>query len=100
MSERLAELERLVKSVEALGGLWTTNEAIDSGLQQLTAGRRGDKVKMDAIKAQINYRKKVLGQNFPAKSGNFSEAGKSFSLHEMTQRLKAIASLSKSWKTM
>ena len=51
---------------------------------------------MDAIKAQINYRKKVLGQNFPAKSANFSEAGKSFSLHEMTQRLKTIASLSKS----
>ena len=58
-------------------------------------GRRGDKVKMDAIKAQINYRKKVLGQNFAAKSCNFSEAGKSFLLHEMSQRLKAIASLSK-----
>ena len=47
---------------------------------------------MDAIKAQINYRKKVLGQNFAAKSCNFSEAGKSFLLHEMSQRLKAIAS--------
>ena len=53
---------------------------------------------MDAIKAQINYRKKVLGQNFAAKSCNFSEAGKSFLLHEMTQRLKAIASLSKSYR--
>ena len=94
--ERLAELERLVKAVESVGGLWTRPESIDVGLERVTTGRRGNKVKLDAIKSQILYRKKVLGKTIPEKSGNFSQGGKNFSLAEMTQRLKSIVSLSKS----
>ena len=94
--ERLTELERLFKAVESVGSLWTTPESIDVGLERVTTRRRGDKVKLDAIKSQILYRKKVLGKTIPAKSGNFSQGGKNFSLAEMTQRLKSIVSLSKS----
>ena len=94
--ESLAEKERLVKTVEAIGGLWTTPETIEAGLERVAAERRGDKAKLDAIKSQILYRKKVMGQNIPAKSRNFSQGRKNFSLAEMTQRLKLIASYSKS----
>lgn len=94
---RLAELERLVKAVEAIGGLWTSVDSVDSGLERLTTGKRGEnKLKLEGIKSQIHYRKKVMSQNVPAKYGNFSQAGKSFSLAEMTQRLKDLVSFSKS----
>ena len=90
-------VERLVKAVEQTGGLWTTAESVDAGLQRMTTGGRGDnKLKLDAIKSQINYWKKVMSQNIPGKYANFSQAGKSFSLVEMMQRLKEIVSLNKS----
>ena len=58
---RLAELERLVKAVELLGGQWRSVEAVELGLGRLTTGKRGEnKPKLDAIKTQINFRKKVL----------------------------------------
>ena len=92
--ERSAELERLVKAVELLGGQWRSEEAVAAGLARLTTGKRGEnKIKLDAIKTQINFRKKVLNQNIPAQYGTFSQAGKQFSLAEMTERLKAIVSL-------
>ena len=95
--QRLAVVERLVKAVEQTGGLWTTAESVDAGLQRMTTGGRGDnKLKLDAIKAQINYRKKVMSQTIPGKYANFSQAGKRFSLAEMTQRLKEIVSITKS----
>ena len=91
--QRAAELERLVKAVELLGGQWRSEEAVEAGLERLTTGKRGEnKVKLDAIKTQINFRKKVLNQNIPAMYGSFSQAGKQFSLQEMTERLKAIVS--------
>ena len=85
-----------MKSVEAIGALSTTLETIEAGLERVVAGRWGDKAKLDAIKSQILYRKKVMGQNIPAKSRNFSQGRKNFSLAEMTQRLELIASYSKS----
>ena len=90
---RLAELERLIKAVELLGGQWRSVE-VELGLGRLTTGKRGEnKPKLDAIKTQINFRKKVLSQNIPAKYGNFSQGGKQFTLAEMTERLKAIVSI-------
>ena len=90
----MAELERLVKAVELLGGQWRSVEAVELGLGRLTTGKRGEnKPKLDAIKTQINFRKKVLSQNIPAKYGNFSQGGKQFTLAEMTERLKAIVSI-------
>ena len=86
--ERTAELERLVKAVENLGGQWKTGEDVEAGLGRLSTGKRADsKVKLNAIKTQINFRKKILNQNIPAKYGNFSQAGKQFSLEEMMARL-------------
>ena len=64
---RLAELERLVKAVELLGGQWRSVEAVELGLGRLTTGKRGEnKPKLDAIKTQINFRKKVMSQIIPA----------------------------------
>ena len=67
---------------------------VEAVLGLLSTGKRGEnKLKLDAIKTQINFRKKVLNQNIPAKYGNFSHAGKHFSLDEMAGRLKAIIAL-------
>ena len=69
-------------------------EEIDEGLRRLTTGKRGDnKAKLNAIKMQINIRKKVLNQNIPAKYGAFFQGGKQFTLNEMTEQLKAILSI-------
>ena len=51
----------------------------DDGLAKLTTGKRGDsKVKPEAVKNQVSFRKKVLHQNFPALLGNFSPTGKQY----------------------
>ena len=80
--------------MEDAGGLWTSSAAVDDGLAELTSGRRGDnKAKLEAVKNQISFRKKVLNQNIPASLGNFSLAGKQHSLDEMVNKLKAILAL-------
>ena len=61
---------------------------MEAGLGRLLKGKRAyTKVKLDAIKTLINFRKKVLNQNILSEYGNFSQAGKQFSLEEMTARL-------------
>ena len=62
----------LPKELEKVGGLWTTNEEVDKGLAKLvTTPRNANKVKLDAIKTQINHHKKVLDQKFSASCGYF-----------------------------
>ena len=89
--DRVAALQRLCIQVEDAGGLWTSSATVDDGLAKLTTGKRGDnKVKLEADKNQISFRKKVLHQNFPAALGNFSLAGELYTLGEMIDKLKAI----------
>ena len=49
-----------------------------------------NKLKLVAIKLQIRFRQKVIWQKIPDKMGNFSAAGKPFSLEQMIQRVKSI----------
>ena len=89
--ERRAEVIRLQKDNQEAGGLWTSPEEVDAALVQLTTGKRSDnKAKLEAIKLQIRFRHKVISQTFSDKMGNFSAAGKAFSLEEMMQRIRAI----------
>ena len=70
--EKSKELESLYTLIENIGGLWKTEEAVDKELAKLTTGRWGDqKLKLDALKTQILFRKKNLRQPFPAKLGAF-----------------------------
>ena len=94
--EKSKELENLYTRIENIGGLWKTEEAVDEELAKLTTGRRGDqKLKLDALKTRISFRKKNLRQPFPAKLGAFSQAGRAYSVVEMTQKLKDIIKLAK-----
>ena len=92
--ERSKELEILYMRTQELGGLWKTPEEADDRLRKLSLGRRGgQKLKLEALKTQINFRKKNLRQPFPAKLGAFSQGGKAFSVEELTQKLKEIINL-------
>ena len=91
---RMADLKKLQKELEKVGGLWTTDEEVDEGLAKLvTTPRNANKVKLDAIKTQIHHRKKVMDQKFPASCGFFSQNNVAFSLEEMIVKLKLIISL-------
>ena len=94
--EKSKELESLYTRIETIGGLWKTEESVDEELVKLTSGRRGEqKIKLDALQTQISFRKKNLRQSFPAKLGAFSQAGRAFSVTEMTKKLKDIIKLVK-----
>ena len=57
--DRAADIQRLVKRIEEIGGLWGSASAVDEGLKKLETGARNDgKVQIEAIKTQINFRKK------------------------------------------
>ena len=89
-----AEKERLHDRLQAIGGLWKTPYAVDEGLAKLKTGKRGEqKALLDAVKTQISFRKKNLSQEIPAKLSSFSHDKKTFSLEEMTQKLKQIVQL-------
>ena len=93
--ERAKEMQQLCSKIESHGGLWCSPEAIDESLQKMSMGKRGEvKIQLDAIKDQINFRKKVLQQKFKsAKMASFSQNGVQFSLDEMIVKLKNIVSL-------
>ena len=91
---RLEDLKKLQKDLEKVGGLWTTDQEVDEGFAKLvTTPRNINKVKLDAIKTQINHRKKVLKQKFPTSCGFFSQNNVAFSLDEMIAKLKFVISL-------
>ena len=79
--------------MEALGGVWCSPEAVDKGLQRPATGKRGEaRFQLEAIKDQINFRKKVMQQNFTQREGAFSQNGVAFSQVEMTEKLNKIIS--------
>ena len=95
---RVEESEKLCRKVEAHGGLWCSEEAVEEGLKKLTTGKRGDnKLQLEAIKDQINFRKKVLQQSFESpKVTSFSQGGVAFTLSEMIVKMKNIVAVSSS----
>ena len=57
------EKETLINKVTALGGVWSTEEQVNEGLEKVKEGGRGAKGKMtDALKTQLSFRRKVWGQ--------------------------------------
>lgn len=75
--------ESLTKKIQAFG-LWTNASEIEDGLQQL----KTVKAKCEALKLQLNFRKKVLEQSH---SDNtvffFSHSGKQHSIAQLTTNL-------------
>ena len=60
----------------------------------MTKGREMNaKIKLDGIRTEILYRKKVLNQKFPPSCGYFSHGGKACSLEEMVAKLKHIITM-------
>ena len=57
------EKGKLTKEIENLGGLWTSRAEVEDGLEQLERNTK----KVEALKVQINFRHKVLGQAHPNK---------------------------------
>ena len=70
-------------------GLWTSYEDMEHGLSQISS----KKEKVDALKLQINFRRKVLGQVHADKSiFQFSHNRKPLSTEELSQNLSLLFS--------
>ena len=90
--QRLAEVDALTDKVNEMGGVWKTEAQVDEAMAKVKRGARGGKGKVvEAVKAQISYRRKVYRQKLTnSKLWNFSENGHSFTHEELTTRLKSI----------
>ncbi len=86
--KEIKEKEQLTKMIECIG-LWTIESEIESGLEVL----KSVKEKVAALKLQINFRKKVIGQTHSDKNVfQFSHNRKQFSCDELVQNLKKLLS--------
>lgn len=65
-------------------GLWSNRDEVESGLQKITS----KKDKLEALKVQINFRRKVLGQSHEDKSVfYFSHNRKALTINELKLNL-------------
>ena len=81
--------EGLTKKLQKLGGLWTTEEEIEDGLRKM----KTTKAKQNALKIQISFRKKVLGQLYSDKVVfQFSHNKQPFSDTRLKQNLLKLLS--------
>ena len=79
----IKEKEKLTKGIEKVG-LWTSRMEIEDGLDGFVKKTK----KLEVLKLQINFRKKVLGQNHPNKTiFNFSHNRKQHSVRQLTENL-------------
>lgn len=77
------EKEKLTKGIEKVG-LWTSRMEVEDGLDAFVKNTK----KREVLKLQINFRKKVLGQNHPNKAVfNFSHNRKQHSVLQLTENL-------------
>ena len=88
-----AELTELAAKVEELGGVWKSEEEVDTKIESIKSKGRGEavgKVK-DALKAQINFRRRIMKQPVrDAGDWKFSENGRPCLANELQQKLKNI----------
>ena len=69
--------------------LWTGIEDVEMGLERLTS----KKAKIDALKLQLNFRRKVLNQSHTEKSiFQFSHNRQALSVEQLTQNLLTLLS--------
>ena len=81
------EKEKLTKEVEHLGGLWTSRAEVEDGLEHLERNAK----KVEALKVQINFRHKVLGQTHPNKDAfKFSHNRKQYSMNQLKMNLLTL----------
>ena len=81
--------EGLTKKLQKLGGLWTTEKKIEDGSRKM----KTTKAKQNALKIQISFRKKVLGQLYSDKVVfQFSHNKQPFSDTRLKQNLLKLLS--------
>lgn len=81
--KEVQQKEKLTKGIETLG-LWTSRDEIEDGLQAFVKQVK----KREALKLQINFRHKVLGQTHTNKDVfKFSHNRKQFSADQLKQNL-------------
>ena len=84
--EREMKLENFTKKIQAMG-LWTNKTEMEEGLR----GMKTVKIKREALKLQINFRKKVLQQSHTDKSlFVFSHHGKQHSCAQLVSNLTSL----------
>ena len=89
--EKAKEISNLSVKIHQLGGLWESEEEVDAGIAKFN-GRKG--ATLDALKTQLNYRRKVLEQKLrDSKLWNFSEGGTQFTIAQMISKIKQIIHL-------
>ena len=82
----MKEKEKLTKGIQKTG-LWTSRTEVEDGLDEFVKSTK----KKEALKLQINFRKKVLGQNHPNKSiFKFSHNRKQYSVQQLTENLLVL----------
>ena len=84
------EKEQLCKKLEAYGSLWKIREEVQEKLSTLEASER-----MAVLKAQIQWRKKVVGATNPnEKLFQMSSGGKLYAIQEVSSNLIEIIAYS------
>ena len=84
--ERELKMKDLTIMIQKVG-LWTTSEEVTKGLDQVST----KKAKLDALKLQINFCKKVLNQSHPDKTVfQFSQNHKVLSIDQLAQNLSKL----------
>ena len=81
----------MAAKVEGLGGLWRSEEEVEEKIARIKSQSRGEsvgKVK-EAVKAQINYRRRILSVN-DAADWRFSVNGRPCLADDLKEKLKAI----------
>ena len=80
------ELENISKEIQKFGGLWQTISDVNVNLKRIK-----EKDKLEAVKLQLKFRKKVLKSNPEDKTLlQFSSNNVSFSLNELISHLKIL----------
>lgn len=78
---------KLTKEIEVFGGLWASRLEVENGLRSCNK----QKEKRDALKLQINFRHKVLGQTHLNKHlFQFSHNRKQYSITQLTENLLTL----------
>ena len=83
----------LIGRVEDAGGLWRSADQMEEALGQLKNTSRGEAKRkcLDAIKAQMTYRKRILQQAaVSAKDFCFSENGRALNVEQLKARLQIL----------
>ena len=94
--KEIREKEELTKKIN-LVGLWTTQDEVLTGLDKIV----GKKAKKDALKLQISFRKKVLGQTSDNQTlFQFSHIRKIFTDSQLLQNLCKLLSLNYDHQTL